>query len=130
MNKKCKVAIIGSRSLEDYEFFSRKLSVIFKLEGGKPELIVSGGAIGTDSHAEKYAAENGIRLLVIKADWVRFGISAGPMRNSKIIQICDLAIAFWDYRSPGTADTIKKAVARKIAVYIVNIHSGEIQLKF
>lgn len=130
MNKKYRAAIIGSRSLEDYEFFCQKLSEIFKLEGGKPRLIISGGAMGTDSYAELYARENGIKMLVIRADWLKYGISAGPIRNSKILQKSDLVIAFWDYQSPGTADTIKKAIASKITVYIINIHSGEIQLKF
>lgn len=127
---KQRVAIIGSRNLNDYQFFCQKLSDIFKIEGGKPRLIISGGAIGTDSYAEQYARENGIKVLVIKPDWLKYGISAGPIRNSKILQKSDLVIAFWNYQSPGTADTIKKAIARKITVYIINIHSGEIQLKF
>jgi len=121
-----KVAIVGSRSLKDYEFFCQHLYDIFKLLG-MPQLIVSGGAEGADFFAEIFAEENGIELLIIKANWTAYGYAAGPLRNSEILDISDIVIAFWNYQSPGTADSIKKAVSRKMSVYIVNTITGQIE---
>ena len=46
--------------------------------------VISGGAVGSDSLAEKIAAELNVKLTIIKPEWRRFGKSAGIIRNKKI----------------------------------------------
>jgi hypothetical protein len=75
----------------------------------KADLIISGGAIGADTLAVRFAAEAHIRSLVLRPDWRRLGRSAGLKRNTEIVNKASWVIAFWDGSSRGTADTIAKA---------------------
>jgi hypothetical protein len=72
-------------------------------------VVVSGGAVGVDSMARCAAICFGLEVVVHEADWKNIGKSAGPRRNSRIVNDCDRVIAFWDGRSRGTLDTIEKA---------------------
>lgn len=92
-----KTAIIGSRTFTDYEFLREKLQGI---EGITQ--IISGGAMGADRLAERYAAEYGIDLVVSKPDWKAYGKAAGLRRNDVLIEKSELVIIFWDGKSPGT----------------------------
>ena len=94
-----KVAIVGSRTLE-----------INNLEDYLPEgvdTIVSGGAIGMDRCAARYAREHGIKLIEILPDYKSFGKGAPLKRNILIIEAADLVIAFWDGKSRGTKFVIE-----------------------
>lgn len=68
--------------------------------------IVSGGAIGADKLAEKYANENKYEKIIFKPDWKRYGNGAGAVRNREIINEADIVIAFWDGESKGTKNSI------------------------
>ena len=74
-----KLAIVGSRDYSDYSFFCVQVEQF--LAGRRPDLIISGGASGIDSLAERYAREHDLPLQVFAADWRRFGKSAGPRRK-------------------------------------------------
>ncbi|MFW6236373.1 MAG: DUF2493 domain-containing protein, partial [Desulfovibrionales bacterium] len=99
-----KIAIIGSRSFNDFEFLSKTLRSTQDIE-----LVISGGARGTDSLAERWAKENDIPTLIFTPDWKRFGRSAGVIRNKDIIDNCDVVYAFWDGQSKGTKSSIEYA---------------------
>jgi hypothetical protein len=102
-----KVAIIGSRSLTNYELFKVKCDTI--LSSSKSITIISGGAKGTDRLAERYAAEKNIPILIYKADWDLHGRSAGMKRNTLMLNDCTHVIAFWDRNSPGTLHMINQS---------------------
>ena len=71
--------------------------------------VISGGCPrGVDALGERWAAENGIKCVVMRADWGRFGRAAGMMRNSELVEACDCAFILWDRESRGTLDTIDK----------------------
>jgi predicted Rossmann fold nucleotide-binding protein DprA/Smf involved in DNA uptake len=53
------IAIIGSRTFNDAEFFHAAMQVITGIVG-KPRLIVSCGARGADRLAEQYALQIGV----------------------------------------------------------------------
>ena len=95
-------AIIGSRSFTDYALLERTLDQ-YQIDS-----IVSGGAVGADSLAERYASERNITIRVIKPDW-SIGRHAGMLRNTEIVESSDIVFAFWDGQSKGTLDSIKKA---------------------
>ena len=70
--------------------------------------IVSGGARGADTLAERYAKENDYDIKVMKADWDRHGKSAGYKRNVEMHEEIKKAekcavVCFWDGESKGTA---------------------------
>jgi hypothetical protein len=96
-----KVAVVGSRSFNDYEKLKQTLDQT-------PDIsrIISGGAKGADSLAEQWAREKGIETVVYKPDWAKYGRGAGVVRNRLIIEDCDYCIAFWDGESKGTKSSI------------------------
>jgi len=102
-----KVAVVGSRSFKNYKLLKSKLDTYRGIT-----LIISGGAIGADSLAERYAEEKNIKIKVYKADWDLYGSSAGFLRNIKVIDNCEKLIAFWDGRSNGTNHSITLAKAK------------------
>lgn len=95
-------AVVGSRDFDDYDLLKSELS---KFEITK---IISGGAKGADSLAERYAAENNIPTEIYKPDW-SIGKHAGIMRNKTIVDNSDRVIAFWDGSSKGTLSSINHA---------------------
>lgn len=98
-----KVAVIGGREFKDYDRVKRILDLY------PITVIVSGGAKGADSLGEKYADEKNLKKEIYHPDWDLFGKSAGFLRNTTIIENCDMVVAFWDGASKGTKDSLDKA---------------------
>ena len=97
--------VAGSRGFNDYNRMKQELDAF--LPKYEEITIVSGGARGADTLAERYAKERGCLLVVIKADWDKFGKSAGYRRNEAmhdyIKQFENRAcVCFWDGTSKGT----------------------------
>jgi len=107
---KRKVAIVGSRDFTDYEFLKEKVFEV--IDPSQIECVISGGARGADALAERFADEFELKKDIKPADWTRWGRGAGPMRNTLVVNACDILIAFWMNRTPGTLDAIKKARKR------------------
>lgn len=122
-----KVAVIGSRTFNDYELMCKTLKQFDITE------IVSGSAKGADTLAEKYAKENSILTKLFPADWNdmsepcivgenkygKYNKLAGHKRNTLIVEYCDCVVAFWN-GSSGTADSINKAKNLNKRVIIIN----------
>lgn len=109
---KKKVAIIGSRSFNDYEFLKEKLNP------DSISIIVSGGAFGADELAEQYAEEHEIPMRIFKPNW-KLGKHAGLLRNIEIVDFCDFVIAFWNGKSKGTKHAIEyaKKIGKEVVIY-------------
>ncbi len=113
-----KLAVIGSRTFDDYKILC---VVIDQLKEVFPiSTIVTGGAKGADSLAEKYAYHNKLALEIYKPDWEQYGKSAGFIRNSTIWDNSDMGIAFWDGMSKGTAHSFNIAKKQNKKLYIFN----------
>jgi len=110
-----KVAVIGSRTFNDYEEVKRTLSLINITE------LISGGAKGADSLGERYADENNIQKKIFLPDWERFGKAAGMIRNTDIIENAEFIIAFWNGTSKGTLDSMNKATKLNKKILIINV---------
>jgi hypothetical protein len=106
-----KLAIIGSRNIKDVN--------IDKYVDFVPECVISGGAMGVDSIAEKWAKDKGIRTLIFLPDYKRFGRGAPLKRNVTIVENADIVVAFWDGKSRGTKYTIDMAhtMGKKVKVF-------------
>ena len=109
-----KVAVVGSRDFPDMDVVRTFVS---GLEEGTT--VVSGGARGVDTVAERAARARGLHVEVHLPDWWTYPRAAGVVRNQKIVDSVDRVVAFWDGHSRGTADTIKRAKVRGIPVEVV-----------
>jgi hypothetical protein len=114
-----KLAIIGSRSIEEINF-----DMYIK---EKPDCIVSGGAKGIDTLAWKWAVENGIECIVHRPNYNKDGRWAALRRNDIIINEADKIMAFWDGKSTGTKYVIEKAKKLNKEIEIVMV--GEMDTK-
>ena len=91
------IVVAGGREYENYPELSQVLDrVISELNvpSGMGINIVSGGARGADTLAEKYAQEKGYGLQVFPADWKTKGLSAGMQRNKQMASAGDVLVAF------------------------------------
>ena len=108
-----KIAIIGSRGIivDDLEKY---------IPDGCDE-IVSGGAMGVDSCAARYAKSNGIKLTEFLPEYTRYGRGAPLKRNVRIIEYADEVIAFWDGKSKGTKYVIEQCKKRgkPVSVHLI-----------
>jgi len=132
-----KIAVIGSRAFNDWTLMSRELAKIHITQEKEPyciKEIISGGAEGADTLAERFAKTFEIPLKVFKADWNdmtepckikvnkigrEYNALAGFKRNTEIINRCDMVVAFWDGKSHGTKDSIEKAKSQNKKILII-----------
>lgn len=119
-----KLAVIGTTTFKNYNHLSKKIRENFNVEDDVEE-IISGGAPGADTLAEKFAKENNIPFTKFKADWSTYGKFAGQIRNRLIINRADAVIAFWDWKSRGTKHSIETAKRLEKKVIIENIAEME-----
>jgi predicted Rossmann fold nucleotide-binding protein DprA/Smf involved in DNA uptake len=100
------VAVVGSRdypNLSEVRHYTRYLVT----QGHE---IVSGGARGVDTEAQQAAESMGRGAIVYAPDYKSHGYRAPFVRNAEIVAASDKVVAFWDGKSSGTLDTIRKAV--------------------
>lgn len=114
------LAIVGSRDYTNYHEFSKITSNFIK-KYGKPDIIISGGAKGADSLAKEYAKQHNIPIKEFLPDWSK-GLSAGPIRNSLIINNSTHVIAFPSRKGKGTQDSIKKTKNNNLKNIPLEIH--------
>lgn len=112
------LAVVGSRTFTNYELLKIEISNLLKEYSIKT--IISGGASGADTLAERYAKEMGLHLKIIKPEWSKYGKKAGYIRNVEIWNNSDLGIAFWDGQSTGTAHSFEIAKKQNKTIKIVN----------
>ena len=106
-----KVLIVGSRSIDEFE-----LSGIVPK---KAELIISGGAEGIDSIAEKYADQNRISKLILRPKYEKYGKAAPLKRNEAMVDIADVVLIIWDGVSRGAMHTLKYAQKRRKNIILI-----------
>ena len=117
MNNITKVIVAGSRSFNDY---ARMKEVLSGIVGTNCE-IISGGAIGADALAKRYALENNIPYKEFPADWATHNRSAGAIRNKQMSDYGEVLISFWDGESKGSKNMIENMNKLNKHVVIVNI---------
>ena len=110
-------AVIGSRSITDVDYICHVLDTFNDIT-----LIVSGGAKGVDTIGANYCKYIlGIEPLVFYPEYDKYPPKIAPMiRNQTIIDNCDAVISFWDGKSTGTLDAMKKARKLGKPVFVFN----------
>lgn len=111
-----KLAIIGSRKCEN-----QVKKMIADQIPPRTQLIISGGAKGVDTFAEELAKERQIPFQKILPEYTKYGRRAPLIRNQAIVLAADLVLAFWDYTSRGTANTIVFCIQNNIPIEIYGI---------
>ena len=119
--------VVGSRTFNDYDLMCEKLDYL--LMNYSQVAIVSGGAKGADTLAEKYAKEHNYPLRVYKADWNAYGKRAGFLRNEEMHKCISIyenkgVVAFWDGNSSGTAHNFELAIKYNNPIRIYNYVTG------
>ena len=110
-DKNTNIMIVGSRSFSDYNFVKEKVDDYIKSNNiVEPITVISGGARGVDTLAEKYAEEKKYEFKCFPANWGQFGRAAGPIRNEKMVKYIKkhggVCIVFWDGKSTGSKGDI------------------------
>lgn len=107
---KARVVIFGGRDYCDKDTFYKEVDEILTDWGLTNDWIeiVEGGARGTDYLASLYAKDRGISHKQFKANWDKYGKSAGPIRNKEMAEYCQgqYGISFWDGKSKGTENML------------------------
>jgi len=112
-----RAAIVGSRHFSD---LARVTEYVKSLPPRAS--IITGSASGVDAAATKAAREKGIPVQVLPA---LFDELADPnkaaARNQRLVDSCDVLVAFWDGSSKGTRSTVERALdsGKEVHVFVV-----------
>ncbi len=94
-----KLLVVGSRSITDFDLSPYITEDV--------DTIISGGAGGVDSLAEKYADMHRLSKYIMRPRYDLYGRVAPLKRNEQMVDIADAVLIIWDGRSKGTQYTLK-----------------------
>ena len=106
-----KLLVCGSRSIKDFD-----LSAYIPDEC---DMIITGGAKGIDTLAEKYADTHGIPKTVVLPDYEKYGKAAPILRNEQMVDMADRVLAVWDEVSSGTKYAVDYAAKQNVPVTLI-----------
>jgi hypothetical protein len=116
-----RVLICGDRLWDDKELIRATVQALLKKH--KKLVVIDGTAPGADRLGHEVAKELKLGFQRFPADWMRYGLAAGPIRNRQMLKEGrpDLVLAFHDdlKMSKGTKDMIK--VAQKAGVEVIKV---------
>lgn len=113
------IGIIGNRTGWTYEFVRKKLK---ELNVYKSDVIISGGADGIDTFAQRYAKEIGAQIIIIYPDPDKPIPQRYFDRNKLIILRSDIIVAFdkKELTHSGTRYGIDFAKKQKKEVFVID----------
>jgi len=110
-----KILITGSRTYWNWKKIYEELK-----DYPKDTTIIHGAARGADTLAGEVASQLGFKVIEVPAQWNKYGKSAGPIRNNKMLDMNpDLVIAFPLPGSKGTKHCMEEAEKRGIPLKVV-----------
>ena len=96
-----KLLVVGSREITDFDLSPYIPDGV--------DMIISGGANGIDTEAEKYADSHRISKIIIRPQYERYGRGAPLKRNQEMVDMADSVLVVWDGKSRGTKFTMDYA---------------------
>jgi len=111
-----RVAIVGSRRFADT---ARVVEYVNSL--APRASIITGSASGVDAAVTKAARAKGIAVQVLPASFEELSdASKSAERNQRLIDACDVLVAFWDGTSKGTRSTVERALdsGKEVHVFV------------
>lgn len=106
-----KLLVVGSRSIIDFD-----LSPYISPE---VDTIISGGAGGVDTLAEKYADQHRLSKYIMRPRYDLYGRGAPLKRNEQMVDLADAVLIVWDGRSKGTNYTLKYSQKKNKKILLV-----------
>lgn len=110
-----RIAIVGSRHYPDLDRVGR---YVRGLPAGAR--LVTGSASGVDAAAARAARARGLPVRVLGASFEEArDAEAAAGRNRRLVELCDVLVAFWDGTSEGTRRTVERALdsGREVHVF-------------
>jgi predicted Rossmann fold nucleotide-binding protein DprA/Smf involved in DNA uptake len=114
-----RVAIVGSRHFSEPERVTEYVN-----ELPPRASIITGSASGVDAAATKAARARELAVRVLPAGFDEIADpSRSAARNQRLVDACDVLVAFWDGRSAGTRATVDRALeaGKEVHVFISKI---------
>jgi hypothetical protein len=112
-----KVAIVGSRHYSEPDRVSDYVNAL-----PRGASIITGSASGVDAAATKAARAKDIPVQVMPASFDEMAdASKAAARNQRLIDACDVLVAFWDGASKGTRNTVERALdsGKEVHVFVL-----------
>lgn len=111
-----RVAIVGSRHFSDPDQVTEYVN-------GLPSRasVITGGASGVDAAVTKAARARGIAVQVMPASFDEVADESKSLaRNQRLVDACDVLVAFWDGTSMGTRATVERAMdsGKEVHVFV------------
>lgn len=116
-------AVFGPRDYKDFKPYQNYPHVSGVLSSyGNISKLISGGGIGVEEMALRYAAEQGIEREVIPPNIKAFGAKlAFIRRNEEIIQKAEHVICFWDGRDKFYVDVFAKVIESEKTLHVYHV---------
>lgn len=112
-----RVIICGGRTFTGRAFLFLTMDRL--VQNLKDPIIVTGGAPGADTLGDQWAMSRGFLRKIFHAEWDKYGLPAGPIRNSEQVKYAaqrkpSFCVAFGG--DVGTADMVKKSCSAGLVV--------------
>jgi hypothetical protein len=107
--------VTGGRNFRDQGLFNFTMQCLVDYRG-TPSLIIHGGATGADAMANSWAIKNNIQVRRVKANWIKHGLAAGPIRNQEMIDVWKPSLVIAFPGQMGTLDMTRRAKAAGIEI--------------
>ncbi|HKW73425.1 MAG TPA: hypothetical protein VJQ08_11425 [Candidatus Dormibacteraeota bacterium] len=111
-----RVAIVGSRHFAEPD---KVTEYVKSLPRGVS--VITGSASGVDAAVARAARELAIPVQVMPASFEELADPArAAARNQRLVDACDVLVAFWDGSSRGTRSTVERALdsGKEVHVFI------------
>ena len=108
-----KLLIAGSRRIHEAD--------LARYVPAEVDTIISGGASGVDTLAERLADERRISKIILRPRYDLYGRGAPLRRNEDMVQMADAVLLIWDGVSRGTKSTIDyaKKMGKPVTVVVI-----------
>lgn len=94
-----KLLVVGSRSITEFDLAPYIPDDV--------DTIISGGAGGVDSLAERYADRHRLSKYILRPRYDLYGSAAPLRRNEQMVDMADAVLIVWDGKSKGSQYTLK-----------------------
>lgn len=112
-----RIVVCGDRNWTDKSVIKRFI------EAYGATVVIHGGCRGADQLAGEVARELKLTVLEMPAEWSKYGLAAGPIRNQKMLDLNpDAVLAFHSdiQNSKGTKDMVTRAKDAGVPVRIIS----------
>ena len=109
------------------EFWREELDLLNKtLDELTPIELAQGGARGADTRALEWAVSHSVPCSTFRAEWTRFGLSAGVLRNQRMIDEWRPELGIRFPGGKGTADMARRLKKADIDVVtaVLEVEAG------